>query len=65
MDRIRELLASLDEAGARQADPGGDPPHAYIPARPVEAAPYEGYCPPQGPAGAFASVAAHQKKRPC
>ena len=37
---MRDLLASLDEVGAAQADPGGDPPHAYIPAGPVEAAPY-------------------------
>ena len=47
MDRLRDLLASLDETDAGQADPGGDPPHAYIPAGPVEAAPYEGYCPPE------------------
>jgi hypothetical protein len=43
-----DLLTSLDEAAAGQADPGGDPPHAYIPAGPVEAAPYLGYCPPEG-----------------
>jgi hypothetical protein len=36
--RLHDLLASLDEAGTGQADPGGDPPHAYIPAGPVEAA---------------------------
>ena len=48
--------ASLDEAGAGQADPGGDPPHSYIPAGPVEAAPYEGYCPPEMRQEAFAAV---------
>ena len=56
VDRLRVLLASLDEAGARQAGPGGDPPHAYIPAGPVEAAPYEGYCPPEVRQEAFAAV---------
>ena len=40
IDRMRDLLASLDQAGAGQADPGGNPPHIYIPAGPVEAAPY-------------------------
>ena len=34
VDRLRDLLASLDEAGTAQAGPGGDPPHAYIPAGP-------------------------------
>jgi hypothetical protein len=56
MDRIRDLLASLDEAGAGQADPGGDPPHAYIPAGPVEAAPYLGYRPPEVRQEAFGAV---------
>jgi hypothetical protein len=56
MDRMRDLLASLDDAGAGQADPGGDPPHAYIPAGPVEAAPYDGYCPPEVRREAFAAV---------
>jgi hypothetical protein len=56
MDRMRDMLASLDEAGAGQADPGGDPPHSYIPAGPVEAAPYEGYCPPEMRQKAFAAV---------
>ena len=56
IDRLRDLLASLDQAGAGQADPGGDPPHAYIPAGPVEAAPYEGYCPPEVRREAFAAV---------
>ena len=31
VDRQRGLLASLGEAGTGQADPGADPPHAYIP----------------------------------
>jgi hypothetical protein len=52
----RDLLASLDEAGAGQADPGGDLPHAYIPAGPVEAAPYLGHCPPEVRQEAFAAV---------
>ncbi len=56
VDRLRDLLASLDEAGAGQADPGGDPPHAYIPAGPVEAAPYERYCPPEVRQEALAAV---------
>ena len=56
MDRLRDLLASLDEAGAGQADPGGDPPHAYIPAGPLEAAPYLGYCPPEVRQEAFSAV---------
>jgi hypothetical protein len=47
IDRLRELLAGLDQACAGQADPGGDPPHVYIPAGPVEAAPYLGHCPPE------------------
>ena len=47
VDRLRDLLASLDEAGTGQADPDGDPPHGYIPAGPLEAAPYLGYCPPE------------------
>ena len=56
VDRLRVLLASLDEAGARQAGPGGDPPHAYIPAGPVEAAPYLGFCPPEVRQEAFSAV---------
>ena len=51
-----DLLTSLDEAAAGQADPGGDPPHAYIPAGPVEAAPYLGYCPPEVRQEAFSAV---------
>ena len=47
IDRLRDLLASIDGAGTGQADPGGNPPHTYIPAGPVEAAPYLGYCPPE------------------
>jgi hypothetical protein len=27
MDRMRDLLASVDQAGTGQASPGGDPPH--------------------------------------
>ena len=50
------MLASLDQAGAGQADPGGDPPHAYIPAGLVEVAPYLGYCPPEVRQEAFAAV---------
>jgi hypothetical protein len=42
-----DLLTSLDQGGARQADPGATPPHTYIPAGPVEAAPYLGYCLPE------------------
>ena len=56
MDRMRDLLASLDEGGAGQAHPGGDPPHAYVPAGPVEAAQYEGYCPPEVRQEAFSAV---------
>ena len=56
VDRLRDLLASLDQTSAGQADPGGDPPHAYIPAGPVEAAPYLGYCPPQVRHEAFAAA---------
>jgi hypothetical protein len=56
IDRLRDLLASLDEAVTAQARPGGDPPHGYIPAGPVEAAPYEGYCPPEVRQEAFAAV---------
>jgi hypothetical protein len=56
IDRLRDLLASLDEAGVGQADPGGDPPHAYIPAGPVEAEPYEGYCPPDVRREAFSAI---------
>jgi len=33
-------------------------PHAYIPDGPVEAAPYEGYCPPEVRREAFAAVLA-------
>jgi len=56
IDQLRDLLASLDEAGAGQADPGGNAPHAYIPARPVEAAPYLGNSPPEVRQEAFAAV---------
>jgi hypothetical protein len=56
IERLRDLLASLDQAGAGQADPGGDPPHAYIPTGPVEAAPYLGYCPPEVRQEAFSAV---------
>lgn len=56
MDTLRDLLASLDEAGAGQADPGADPPHAYVPAGPIEAAPLGGYCPPEIRLEAFAAV---------
>jgi hypothetical protein len=56
IDRLRDLLASLDQAGAGQADPGRNPPHAYIPTGPVEAAPYLGYCPPGVRHEAFAAV---------
>jgi hypothetical protein len=38
------------------AGPGGEPPHAYIPAGPVEAAPYLGYCPPEVRQEAFSAV---------
>jgi hypothetical protein len=58
-EKLRDLLASLDEAGAGPAgpaDPGADPPHAYIPAGPVEAAPPEGFCPPQVRQEAFSAV---------
>jgi hypothetical protein len=56
IDRMRDLLASLDERGTARADPGGDPPHAYIPAGPLEAAPYLGYCPPEVRQQAFSAV---------
>ena len=56
IDRLRDLLTSLDQAGARQPDPGWDPPHAYIPTGPVEAAPYEAYCPPEVRREAFTAV---------
>jgi len=56
IDRLRDLLASLDQAGAGQTDPGGNPPHAYINSGPVEAAPYEGYCPPEVRREAFTAV---------
>jgi hypothetical protein len=56
IDRLRDLLASLDEAGTAQAGPDGDPPHAYTPSGPVEAAPYLGYCPPEVRQEAFAAV---------
>jgi hypothetical protein len=36
--------------------PGEDPPHAYIPTGPVEAAPYLGYCPPEVRQEAFSAV---------
>ena len=55
-DRLRDLLASLDQAGTGPADPGGDSPHAYIPAGPVEAAPYLGSCPPEVRQEAFSAV---------
>jgi len=47
VDRMRDLLASLDLAGAGSARPADDPPHDYVPAGPVEAALYLGYCRPQ------------------
>jgi len=56
IDRLRDLLASLDEGGTGQADPGGNPPHAYIPAGPLEAAPYLGYRPPEVRQEAFSAV---------
>jgi hypothetical protein len=56
MDRLHDLLASLDQAGAGQADPGGNPPHAYIPAGPVQDALYLGYCPPEVRQEAFSAV---------
>jgi hypothetical protein len=56
VDRLRDLLASIDQAGTAQADPDGDPPHAYIPTGPVEAAPYLGYCPPEVRQEAFSAV---------
>lgn len=56
MDRLRDLLASLDEAGAGQARLGGDPPHEYVPCGPVDAAPYLGYCPPEVRQEAFGAV---------
>ena len=56
IDRLRDLLASLDQTGAGQADPGGNLPHAYIPAGAVEAAPYLGYCPPEVRQEAFSAV---------
>jgi hypothetical protein len=55
-EKLRDLLASLDEAAAGSAGPGGDPPHAYIPAGPVETAPYLGYCPPEVRLEAFGAV---------
>ncbi len=55
-DRLRDLLTGLDQAGAGQADPGGDPPHAYILTGPVEAAPYLGYRPPEVRQEAFSAV---------
>lgn len=55
MDRMRDLLASL-EAGTAQADPGANLPHAYIPTGPVEAAPYLGHCPPEVRQEAFSTV---------
>ena len=63
IDRMRDLLASLDEAVTAQARPGGDPPHAYIPAGPVEAAPYEGYCPRAGNGACRLRSAAGRTKR--
>jgi hypothetical protein len=56
IDRLRDLLASLDQACVGQADPGGNPPHAYIPIGPVEAAPYLGYSPPEVRQEAFSAV---------
>ena len=32
------------------------PPHSYIPDRPIEAAPYHGYCPPEVRQEAFGAV---------
>jgi hypothetical protein len=55
-DRLRDLLTSLDVADAGQADPGGNPPHAYIPAGPLKAAPHLGYCPPGVRQEAFSAV---------
>ena len=51
-----DLLASLDQAGAGQADQGTTPPHAYVPSGPLEAAPYLGYCPPEVRREAFSAV---------
>ena len=56
VDRMRDLLASIDQAGAGQADPGGEPPHVYIPAGPLKAAPHLGYCPPGVRQEAFSAV---------
>ena len=56
VDRLRDLLASLDEAGAGPGDPDGNPPHIYIPAGPLEAAPHLGYCPPEVRQEAFSAV---------
>ena len=56
IDRLRDLLASIDRACAGQADPGGNPPHAYVPSGPLEAAPYLGYCPPEVRREAFSAV---------
>jgi hypothetical protein len=56
MDRLRDLLASIDEAGARHVGPGGDPPHDYVPAGPVETAPYLGYRRPEIRREAFTAV---------
>jgi hypothetical protein len=59
--QLRDLLAILDEVAPTQPPgmAGGGPmtaPHAYIPAGPVEAAPYHGYCPPEVRREAFAAV---------
>jgi len=56
MDRMCDLLASLDGAAAGQAMPGVDPPHAYIPAGPVEATPYLGCCQHEMRQAAFGAV---------
>jgi hypothetical protein len=53
---MRDLLASLDQMGAGQADRAENPLHAYIPAGPVDAAPYVGYCPPEVRQEAFSAV---------
>ena len=56
VDRLRDLLASIDQAGAGPADPDGNPPHIYIPAGPLETAPYLGYCPPEVRQEAFSAI---------
>jgi hypothetical protein len=56
IDRLRDLLASIDQAGAGPADPDGNPPHVYIPAGPLETAPYLGYCLPEVRQEAFSAI---------